>query len=56
MKDAIVEETRRIRREIEEQFEHDPQKYLEHVYEAQKQHGPKLVTRQPKPVRRRKAV
>jgi len=56
MKDAIVEQTRQIRREIEQQFDHDPQKYLEHVYEAQKQHGPKLVSRQPKPRRKRKAV
>jgi|GEM_PF-1143065 hypothetical protein len=56
MKDAIVEETRRIRREIEQQFDHDPRKYLEHVYEAQKQHGPKLVSRQPKLRPKRKAV
>ncbi|MBN2129635.1 MAG: hypothetical protein JW741_09065 [Sedimentisphaerales bacterium] len=56
MNDPIVEETRRIRRQIEEEFGHDPQKYLDHVYEAQKQHGDKLVRRQPKPLRKRRAV
>jgi hypothetical protein len=56
MKDPIVEETRRIRQQIEEEFGHDPQKYLDHVYEAQKQHGDNLVRRQPKPSRKRRAV
>lgn len=56
MKDPIVEQTRQTRHEIEREFGHDPRKYLEHVYEAQKQHGDKLVCRQPKPSRKRKAV
>ena len=56
MNDAIVEETRRIRQQIEQEFDHDTKKYLQHVYEAQKQHGSKLVRRQPKPMRKRTAV
>ena len=56
MKDAIVEETRKIRQQIEQEFDHDTKKYLQHVYEAQKQHGDRLVRRQPKPVRRRRAI
>ena len=34
MKDAIVEEVREMRRQIEEEFDHDVNKYLDHVYEA----------------------
>lgn len=56
MKDVIVEETRRIKHQIEQEFDHDAAKYLEHVYEAQKQHGSRLVRRQPKPLRKRKVV
>ena len=54
MEDPIVEETRKIRRDIESEFDNDPKKYLDHVYEAQKQHGSKLVRRHPKPSRKRK--
>jgi hypothetical protein len=56
MKDAIVEEVRETRRQIEEEFDHDVNKYLDHVYEAQKQHGAKLVRRRPKLLKQRKAV
>ena len=56
MKDAIVKEVREIRRQIEQEFDHDVSKYLNHVYEAQKKHGSKLVRRQPKLLKRRKAV
>ncbi len=56
MKDTIVEQTRRIRKQIEQEFGPDPKKYLHHVYEAQKQHGSKLVRRKPKPVRKRRVV
>jgi hypothetical protein len=45
MKDAIVEEVREIRRQIEQEFDHDIAKYVEHVYEAQKKHGDGLVRR-----------
>jgi len=56
MKDAIVQEVREIRRQIEEEFGHDVDKYLDHVYEAQKKHGDKLVRRQPKLMKQHKAV
>jgi hypothetical protein len=32
MKDAIVNEMREVRRQIEEEFDHDVNKYLDHVY------------------------
>jgi hypothetical protein len=56
MKDAIVNDVREVRRQIEEEFDHDVNKYLDHVYEAQKTHGNRLVHRQPKPPKRRKSV
>jgi len=56
MKDIIVEETRKIRQQIEQEFNHDTQKYLQHVYDSQKQHGDKLVRRQPKPSKKRRVV
>ena len=56
MKDAIVEEVREMRRQIEEEFDHDVNKYLDHVYEAQKKHGARLVCRQPKLLKQRKAI
>jgi hypothetical protein len=56
MEDAIVREVRETRRQIEREFDHDVEKYLRHVYEAQKKHAGKLVRRQPKLLRRRKAV
>ena len=56
MKDIIVEEIRKIRHEIEQEYGQDIQKYLEHIYEVQKIHGSKLVRRQPKPLNKRKAM
>lgn len=56
MKDTIVDEVRRIRREIEKEYAQDPAEYLEHIYSAQKEHGDKLVHRQPKPLKKRKVL
>ncbi len=56
MKDIIVEEVRRIRHEIEKEYDHDPAKYLEHIYSEQKKHGHKLAHRKPKPLKKRKAI
>jgi hypothetical protein len=56
MKDSIVEEVRKIRHDIEKEYGQDIEKYLEHVYKEQKKHGRKLVRRQPKPLRKRKAM
>ncbi len=56
MKDVIVREVRETRRQIEREFNHDVNKYLDHVYEAQKKHGDKLVRRQPKLLQQRKPV
>jgi hypothetical protein len=56
MKDPIVQEMRDIKRQIEQEFDHDVNRYLDHVYEAQKRHRNKLVRRQPKPLERRRVV
>jgi hypothetical protein len=56
VKDAIVKEIREIRQQIEGEFDHDVDRYLSHVYEAQKKHADKLVRRQPKPLKKRKAM
>jgi hypothetical protein len=56
MKDAIVQEMREIRRQIEREFEHDVNKYLDHVYEAQETHGRRLIHRQPKALKQRKTT
>ncbi|MBN1508127.1 MAG: hypothetical protein JW955_14850 [Sedimentisphaerales bacterium] len=56
MRDAIVEEVREARRQIEQEFGHDVNKYLDHVYDAQRKHSDRLVYRQPKPLTRRKVV
>jgi hypothetical protein len=56
MKDAIVEEMRETRRQIEEEFDRDVDEYLHHVYEVQRQHGDKLVRRQPKLLKQHKIV
>jgi len=56
MKDAIVKEIREIRQQIEQEFDHDVNQYLDHVYKAQKTHGDRLVRRGPKPLKPRRAV
>ena len=56
MKDAIVEEVLEIRRQIEQEFDRDVAKYLDHVYEVQRKHGDRLVRRQPKLITQRKPV
>ena len=56
MKDLIVEEVRKIRHEIEQEYNQSMEKYLEHIYTEQKKHGNNLVRRRPKPLRKRKAI
>lgn len=40
---TLVDEIRKRRHEISEQFDHDLQKYCEHIMEIQKQHQDRLV-------------
>ena len=54
MKDEIVDEIRKIRHEIEEEYGDDPKRYLEYIYETQKKHGDKLVCRKPKRLTRKR--
>ena len=56
MKDIIVEEVRKIRHEIEQEYNQDMDKYLEHIYEEQKKHEQKLVRRHPKLLKKRKVI
>jgi len=56
MRDTIVQEVREARHEIEWEFGHDVNKYLNHVYKARKKHGDRLVRRHPKLLKRRKVV
>ena len=55
MEDAVIREGRETRYQIEQEFHHDANKYLDHVYEAQKKHGDRLVRRQPKLLKTREA-
>ncbi|MBN1974088.1 MAG: hypothetical protein JW787_10650 [Sedimentisphaerales bacterium] len=56
MKDSIVEKVRKVRHEIEQEYGQDIEKYLEHIYTEQKKHGHKLVRRQPKLLKKRRAM
>ena len=47
-KDAIVEEIRRIRHEIEHECEQDPDKLFEYFQASQEKLGDRLVRRGPK--------
>jgi len=49
IKDPIVEEIRKVRRDIESEVKNDPQKYYEHFIELQKQCEGRLASFQPKP-------
>jgi hypothetical protein len=47
MRYHIVEEIRKIRKNIEDEYGNDLEKHLEHIYEMQAKHGNRLVSRQP---------
>ena len=48
-RDPIVDEVRRVRREIEAACGNDPQRYYEHLTELQKKYADRLVRLGPKP-------
>ncbi len=56
IKDPIVEEVRKVRHQIEEEFGNDVNKHIEHIYKEQKKHSERLVSRQPRMLRRKKAA
>ncbi|MEK7275082.1 MAG: hypothetical protein AAB296_02165 [Candidatus Desantisbacteria bacterium] len=56
IKDPIVEEVRKVRHQIEEEFENDVKKHIEHIYKEQRKHPERLVSRQPRMLRRREAA
>lgn len=49
IKDPIIEEVRKIRREIEAECLNDPQKYFEHIQKLQENYKGRLISRKPKP-------
>jgi hypothetical protein len=47
-RDPIVEEVRRIRRQIEAECDNDPQKLYDHMIDVQRKYKDRLVSRAPK--------
>ena len=56
MNDPIVEEIRKIRKDIENEYHNDINKHLEHIYKMQKKHGQKLVSRKPRLILKKKVA
>jgi len=56
VKDIIVEEVRKVRHQIEEEFGNDIGKHIEHIYEEQRKHPERLVSRQPRMLKHREAA
>ncbi len=50
LNDPIVEEVRRIRRDIEKEFGSDHEAFYRHVRETQKALGDRVVSRGPRPL------
>jgi len=48
--DPIVEEVRKVRREIEEQFRDDPAGYLRYMREIEDRYKDRLYCGKPKPI------
>lgn len=46
--DPVIEEIRKVRRDIEAEYQNDPDKYFLHLLEIQKKYK-NLVRRRPKP-------
>ena len=56
IKDPIVEEVRKVRHQIEKEFGNDVKKHIEHIYQEQRKHSERLVSRQPRMLKRKKAA
>jgi len=54
-RDPVVEEVRKVRREIEAECHNDPDEYLQYLRHFQEQFKDRLVCGKPKPALRRKA-
>lgn len=48
--DPIVQEVRRIRHEIEQECNHDPDRYYQHLKSLQKKYPGRMIRRGPKPL------
>ncbi|KAF0122638.1 MAG: hypothetical protein FD151_659 [bacterium] len=56
IKDPIVEEVRKVRHQTEREFGNDVKKHIEHIYREQRKHSKKLVSRQPRMLKRKKVA
>ncbi len=56
IKDPIVEEVRKVRHQTEKEFGNDVKKHIEHIYREQRKHSKKLVSRQPRMLKRKKVA
>ena len=54
--DPIVEEVRKVRHQIEKEFGNDVKKHIEHIYQEQQKHSARLVSRQPRMLKRKKVA
>lgn len=56
MRDPIVEEIRKIRKEIEDEYDNDVKKHLQHIYKTQKKHSGRLISRKPRLIQKNKVA
>jgi len=56
IKDPVVEEVRKVRHQIEEEFGSNIKKHIEHIYEEQRKHPERLVSRQPRMLKHKKVA
>jgi tartrate dehydratase alpha subunit/fumarate hydratase class I-like protein len=56
VEDPIVEEVRKVRHQIEKEFGNDVKKHIEHIYQEQQKHSARLVSRQPRMLKRKKVA
>ena len=56
IKDPIVEEVRKVRHQIEKEFGNNVKKHIEHIYEEQRKHSERLVSREPQMLKLKKAA
>ena len=54
IKDPIVEDVRKIRHKIEEEFGNDVKKHIEHIYNEQRKYPERFVSRQPRMLKHKK--
>ncbi|MFH1962887.1 MAG: hypothetical protein ABIJ30_08465 [bacterium] len=56
IKDPIVEEVRKVRHQIEEEFGSNVKKHIEHICKEQRKHPERLISRQPRMLKCKKVA